>query len=59
MPIVHTRHSRIHGEIWKVVYCPDCGAYLGEHYLPTGELYRFGKVVTEEHDCRPPEAVGP
>lgn len=30
-------------------YCKDCGEYLGDTIY--GKLYRFGKLVTKEHQC--------
>ncbi|MBA7598379.1 hypothetical protein ES703_05394 [subsurface metagenome] len=32
-----------------ISYCEDCGEYLGDYV--DGKLYKFGKLVTEEHRC--------
>jgi len=32
-----------------ISYCDDCGEYLGDYI--DGKLYKFGKLVTEEHLC--------
>lgn len=32
-----------------ISYCDDCGEYLGD--TVDGRLYKFGKLVTEEHLC--------
>lgn len=32
-----------------ISYCPHCGEYLGDYV--DGKLYKFGKLVTEEHLC--------
>jgi len=32
-----------------IVYCPDCGEYLGD--LIDGVLWKFGHVVAETHVC--------
>lgn len=37
----------------QIVYCDKCGEYLGD--LVNGVLYKFGKVVTEPHQCQEAE----
>lgn len=32
-----------------IVYCDKCGEYLGDRI--NGVLFKFGKVVTEIHNC--------
>lgn len=32
-----------------ISYCDDCGEYLGDYI--DGKLYKFGRLVTEEHQC--------
>ena len=35
-----------------IVYCDKCGEYLGD--LIDEVLYKFGRVITEEHICKSP-----
>lgn len=39
----------------EIVYCDNCGEYLGDRVV--GQLYRFGKLILEEHKC-PKEIAG-
>ena len=32
-----------------ISYCDDCGEYQGDYV--DGKLYKFGKLVTEDHLC--------
>jgi len=34
----------------KIIYCDECGEYLGE--LVKGVLYKPGKVIFEPHQCQ-------
>lgn len=37
----------------KIVYCQTCGEYLGD--MVDGVLFKFGRRVTDKHECLAPE----
>ncbi len=39
-------------EYWQTVRCPHCGAFIGQHCIPTGALLVGGVLMTQaEGQC--------